>query len=409
MSEPKKVGRRTFLNYATAIVATGVIVGAATYLATPKGVETVTAPGATTTVTAPGGATTVTVTAPPGGTTTTPFMLSPFDIRTNEAEWVDTKPFRKDPPWIIGICTAHRAPSWMAIWLKEIECEINALAESEPGVKLVDKVISVDSASDVSKELGNMRDLVSAGADVIILDPVDPKGSAPIVEEVVSKGIPVILPKNYCETEKYTAYSNNDEVQFGYTTAKWLAEKLGGKGNILVFRGIPGYGVDLQRWAGAEMVFKQYPNIKILDSEYGQWDYTTAKKLAADMLAAHPKFDGIWSMGGQMSAAMVDAMLEAGYDVSKYPHAGEDYNGFCKQIIKYNIPACMSCKPVWEGRVGVRNAFDALRGLPVRKNNVFPSPFFTAEDAKRIVRPDLPDQVWVSTTLPGAILKQMFA
>ncbi|MEM3610132.1 MAG: substrate-binding domain-containing protein [Candidatus Aenigmatarchaeota archaeon] len=400
--EPKKIERRSFLNYAIAIIATGVVVGTATYFAVPKGVETVTAPGGVTTFTK-------TVTVSEGTGTTTPFMLSPFDIRTNEAEWVDTKIFRKDPPWIIGICTAHRAPSWMAIWLKEIEAEIEGLKNSEPGLNLVEKVISVDSASDVSKEVGNMRDLVAAGADAIILDPVDPKGSAPIVEEVVSKGIPVILPKNYCETNKYTAYSNNDEVQFGYTTAKWLAEKLGGKGNILVFRGIPGYGVDLQRWAGAELVFNQYPNIKILASEYGQWDYTTAKKLAADMLAAHPKFDGIWSMGGQMSAAMVDAMLEAGYDVSKYPHAGEDYNGFCKQIIKYNIPACMSCKPVWEGRIGVRNAFDALRGLPIRKNNVFPSPFFSAEDAKKIVRSDLPDQVWVSTTLPDQVLKQMFA
>jgi multiple sugar transport system substrate-binding protein len=50
MSEPKRVGRRTFLNYAIAVVATGVIVGAATYFAVPKGVTTVTAPGTTTTI-----------------------------------------------------------------------------------------------------------------------------------------------------------------------------------------------------------------------------------------------------------------------------------------------------------------------------------------------------------------------
>ena len=74
MSEPKKVGRRTFLNYAIAVVATGVIVGAATYFAVPKGEVTVTAPGATTTVTstAPGATTTVTSTAPPPQLTITP-------------------------------------------------------------------------------------------------------------------------------------------------------------------------------------------------------------------------------------------------------------------------------------------------------------------------------------------------
>jgi len=55
-SEPKKVGRRTFLNYAIAVVATGVIVGAAIYYGVPKGVvektvtSTVTVSGTTTTV-----------------------------------------------------------------------------------------------------------------------------------------------------------------------------------------------------------------------------------------------------------------------------------------------------------------------------------------------------------------------
>jgi len=61
MSEPKKVGRRTFLNYAIAVVATGVIVGAATYLAVPKEVTTTTKT-VTTTVT---GTPTMTSTMPP--------------------------------------------------------------------------------------------------------------------------------------------------------------------------------------------------------------------------------------------------------------------------------------------------------------------------------------------------------
>ncbi|MEM3871636.1 MAG: extracellular solute-binding protein [Nitrososphaeria archaeon] len=66
--EPKKVGRRTFLNYAIAVIATGVIVGAATYLAVPKGEVTVTAPGATITTTK---TITTTITGTPTGYPTT--------------------------------------------------------------------------------------------------------------------------------------------------------------------------------------------------------------------------------------------------------------------------------------------------------------------------------------------------
>jgi raffinose/stachyose/melibiose transport system substrate-binding protein len=86
MSEPKKVGRRTFLNYAIAVVATGVIVGAATYFAVPKGVTTVTAPGTTVT-------TTKTVTTTVIGTQTTTPTTSPTAVTTSPT--TTTSPARR--------------------------------------------------------------------------------------------------------------------------------------------------------------------------------------------------------------------------------------------------------------------------------------------------------------------------
>ena len=80
-SEPKKVGRRTFLNYAIAVVATGVIVGAATYFAVPKGEVTVTAPGTTVTKTVTTTVTGTPTTTPPTTTTspTTTVTTTPYE------------------------------------------------------------------------------------------------------------------------------------------------------------------------------------------------------------------------------------------------------------------------------------------------------------------------------------------
>jgi hypothetical protein len=98
-SEPKKVGRRSFLNYAIAVVATGVIVGAATYLAVPKEVTTVTAPG--TTVTAPGTTTTKTVTTTVTGTPTTSPTTSPTTT-TPEVYPLTPNPSKKWPKIIMA-------------------------------------------------------------------------------------------------------------------------------------------------------------------------------------------------------------------------------------------------------------------------------------------------------------------
>ncbi|MEM2073838.1 MAG: hypothetical protein QXO33_04750, partial [Nitrososphaeria archaeon] len=81
--EPTKVGRRSFINYLVAVVATGVIVGAGMYFAGPKQTitETVTSTVKTTvtsekTVTITGTPTTITTT-PTTSPTTTPYPMPP--------------------------------------------------------------------------------------------------------------------------------------------------------------------------------------------------------------------------------------------------------------------------------------------------------------------------------------------
>ncbi|MEM2154118.1 MAG: ABC transporter substrate-binding protein [Nitrososphaeria archaeon] len=68
--EPTKVGRRSFINYLVAVVATGVIVGAGMYLAGPK--QTITETVTTTATTTVISEKTVTITGTPTTPTTTP-------------------------------------------------------------------------------------------------------------------------------------------------------------------------------------------------------------------------------------------------------------------------------------------------------------------------------------------------
>jgi len=130
MSEPKKVGRRSFLNYAIAVVATGVIVGAATYLATPKGATTtVTAPAATTTVTAPGATTTVVTTV------TTPVTTSTVTLD----EWAKevSKPYKGET---IKIVTEGTPPSQ---WVNRV---IVPKFKEITGINVIIELLSWDDA-----------------------------------------------------------------------------------------------------------------------------------------------------------------------------------------------------------------------------------------------------------------------
>lgn len=315
---------------------------------------------------------------------------------------IDTISYKKDPPYTIALSTNHMAVTWMEIYKAEMEAEIALYGDD------IAEFIHVDAGGDIPTQIANIEDLISRKVDVIIIDPASPTALVPVVEKAFNAGIVTIVNKSGIDTTNYTAFQNNDEVQFGSSGAQWLVDQLGGKGIVLGLRGIPGYGVELERWAGGQSVFSKNPDIKLY-AEYAEWSYDKAKEVSKALIAAHPDFVGVWSEGGQMSRAMVDAMIEAGLDPADYPHASEDDNGFCKQVLKYGITACATGKPVWLSRLAVRSAMDALRGMYVQKILMVPSPFYGPDDFEKIVNPELSDLSWLTTTLPDEQINEMFA
>lgn len=315
--------------------------------------------------------------------------------------WTITTSYIKDPPYTFALSTGFMGESWMETYVAELTEEVEMYGDD------IAEFIHVDAAGDIPTQIANIEDLISIGVDAIIIDPLSPTACVPVVEKAFDAGIVTIVNKNGIDTNKYTAFQNNDEVQFGAQSAQWLVDQLDGKGVVLVLRGVPGYGCDIERYAGAASVFSQYPDIEVFE-EYGYWSYDKSKEVSKALIAAHPEFDGIWTMGGQMSNAFVDTLLEADYNPADYPHGSEEQNGYCKKALEYGISTFVSAKPVWQGRLAVRAAMDALRGIPVEHTIMVPSPGYGPEEIEKLTRTDLPDLVWLSTTLSDEKLNELF-
>jgi len=268
---------------------------------------------------------------------------------------------------------------------------------------VIKQFVHMDSAGSVDTELSNLNNMFTmwkAGKlDGILVDPLDPEALVGTIEQIYDAGCPIILFNNAANTTKYTCFVSDDPWTYGTGGAEWLAKKLNYKGRILFFRGLKGYPIDEARSGGALETFKKYPDIKIVAIEYADWSYDKAKKIFMDMVSAHPDFNGIYSVGGQMSLAIIDAMLELGMDPSKYPHASEDNNGFLQQCIKYNIPAYASCHPSICSAISVKLMGMLLQGYPVPKIYFFPTPAIPEEEFPKYVRPNAPEGIFVFTPL----------
>jgi ribose transport system substrate-binding protein len=227
------------------------------------------------------------------------------------------------------------------------------------------------------------------------------------IGEIYDAGCPIILFNDSADTTKYNCYIGNDPWTFGTLSAEWLAKELNYKGKVLFFRGLKGYPIDTGRSGGGLSVLENYPDIEISAIEYAEWSYDKAKKIFTDMVAAHPEFDAIYSVGGQMSLAIIDAMVELGMNPGDYPHASEDQNGFLQKCLEYNVPAYASCHPSIPSAISVVLMEMLLQGYPVPRMYFYPTPGIPKEQFKAFARRNAPDGIFVFTPLPDDVLNKV--
>ena len=133
-----------------------------------------------------------------------------------------------------------------------MEQEFVSEAEKLKSEGVVSEYYITNSNEDINKQISDMQDLITKKVDATAASPT---ALAPVVEEATEAGIKVVSFDNVVDTDEQVATVGIDETEFGRIGAEWLAEKLDGKGKIIVLNGIAGAATDSLRWGGAEEVF----------------------------------------------------------------------------------------------------------------------------------------------------------
>lgn len=312
----------------------------------------------------------------------------------------------KEGPFVIGLSNFSLGNSWRVQMIEEAKYYANQHKD------LVKELIVTEAEEDISKQISDIEDLIVKNVDAILITAASPKALVPVVEKAMAAGIVVVDYDNLVYTDNITAHIIVDQKEFGRVQGEWLVKAMGGKGEIIAFNGMEGTAISAERFEGAKNVFDQYPDIKIAQVVYADWDYAKAKRAMENLLAAYPKLEGVWSQGGAMSEAVIEAYLEKG--LKPPPVTGEDGNGFLKiwaelRAGKYpDFDSIGTSMPTWCSAKAMEVALDALAGKPFEKKTVIPIPTITSDTLDQYVKPDLPDSFWCNSQLPEDIVKEMF-
>ncbi len=240
-------------------------------------------------------------------------------------------------------------------WREEMICSVKAQAEASG---LVSKVVVANRNAGPAEQISDLRNLISAGVNVIILNPSDREALNPVIKQAAAKGIVVVaVDQAVSAPEAYVL--SNDQVAYGRIGAEWLFKHLNGKGNVVEMRGIDGVPADADRHQGFTEALKNYPDIKVVATPFTGWALNKSAQQAKDLLASGKEINGIWTSG--LDAVVVDAVKNSGKPFM--PVIGADNNGFVGQLIDLKdkgFEGAAVTNPPSVGGAGLALALDVL-------------------------------------------------
>jgi len=246
-------------------------------------------------------------------------------------------------------------------WREEMICAVKAQAKAS-GV--VSKVIVANRNGGPAEQSADMRNLISAGANAIIINPSSATALNPVIQQAAARGIKVVSVDQRVSAPGAWNVTN-DQVAYGALGATWLFKKLGGKGNVVEMRGIAGVPADTDRHRGFMQAKKKFPGIKIVKQTFTGWSFAPGGKQMLDILNSGVKVDGVWTSG--IDYTVVNAFKTAGKPY--VPVVGADNNEFLHQMIKLypKFQGAAVTNPATIGGVGASVAIKLLKGGTVAK------------------------------------------
>jgi ribose transport system substrate-binding protein len=166
-----------------------------------------------------------------------------------------------------------------------------AAKKINPGVKFQ----SESSNYDVNNQTNQLDNFVANGANLILLNAADSKGIAPAVLRAKAAGVTVVAVDVGAEGGVDATVTSNNK-QAGQLDGKLVAERLKGKGQIVIVNGPPVTAVT-DRVAGFLEEIKKSPDIKILSQDQNAGGSRDGGlRVMTDLLTAFPKIDAVFAI-----------------------------------------------------------------------------------------------------------------
>ncbi len=209
-------------------------------------------------------------------------------------------------------------------WREKTNQDLEMELLNHPGVQL--DIRNADNNSQRQQE--DVRYFIDHGYDLIILAPNEAEPLVEVVKEAKAKGIPVVTFDRRINSDDFTAHMEVDNYAIGRGVVQY-AKSLGNKPlKIIEIRGPESASPAQLRHEGFIDGVKENPNMEILASVFGEWDYARAEVLIDSLLKIYPEVNLVYAHTDHMALGASHALKENGrkdvavIGIDGFPHQG---------------------------------------------------------------------------------------
>ncbi|MFP5389980.1 MAG: substrate-binding domain-containing protein [Gammaproteobacteria bacterium] len=286
----------------------------------------------------------------------------------------------------VAIPTAtHAFTGGIVFWANQAKKELEA---ANPTLKVI-----VKTAGTTPEQANQVQDLLVVNKiNALVILPLESASLTQPVTQLKNKGVYVtVVDRGLTNPAAQNAYVAGDNTAFGRLPAEYLGKKLGGKGNIVILRGLPST-IDNERVDAFNAEIKKYPNIKVLDAKYGNWNRDDGFKVMQDYLTRFKQIDAVWAADDDMAIGVVKAIEQAKRTDIKEVFGGAGAKTAVKKIMDGDklIQADVSYSPKFIYDAIKLTAEARLKGQALPGKTIVPSVLITRENARQFYFPNSP-------------------
>lgn len=176
------------------------------------------------------------------------------------------------------------------------------------GVKVIHLV--PNQPDNVGEQKAMVDQVLKDKPDAVIFIPVDDVAMIDSVKKLNDAKIPIVLVSNPLPGS-FVTYVGADDFEIGYREARYLFEKLGAKGKIVVIEGTPAAPTNRERLRGYQRAFTEFPGIEVLASGVGNYQQVDARRVMEKLLTEHAEIDAVLSANDSMALGVLEALKSA--------------------------------------------------------------------------------------------------